>query len=104
MAALYAKGKLGLNEDFHHEGILGTIFTGPLVEETKIGPSCRRSAAAPGSPGSRTTSSRTTTPSPRDTSSAIFGRNILASSKEKGRFYSLDFIFGLEYNFSKEEG
>jgi len=37
MATLYAKGKLGLNEDFHHEGILGTIFTGRLIEETKVG-------------------------------------------------------------------
>jgi proline racemase len=37
MATLYAKGKLGLNEDFHHEGILGTVFTGRLVEETKVG-------------------------------------------------------------------
>jgi proline racemase len=37
MATLYAKGKLGLNEDFHHEGILGTIFTGRLMEETKVG-------------------------------------------------------------------
>lgn len=38
MATLYAKKKLGLNEAFHHEGILGTIFTGRLVEETQIGP------------------------------------------------------------------
>jgi len=38
MAALHAKGQLKLNEDFNHEGILGTIFTGRLVEETKIGP------------------------------------------------------------------
>lgn len=38
MAALYAKGKLGLNEDFHHEGILGTIFTGRLLEEIQVGP------------------------------------------------------------------
>ncbi len=37
MAALYAKGKLGLNEDFHHEGILGTVFTGRLIKETKVG-------------------------------------------------------------------
>jgi proline racemase len=37
MAALHAKGKLGLNEDFHHEGILGTVFTGRLVGETKVG-------------------------------------------------------------------
>jgi len=38
MAVLYAKGKLRLNEDFHHEGILGTIFTGRLVEEIQVGP------------------------------------------------------------------
>ena len=37
MAALFAKGQLGLNQDFHHEGILGTVFTGRLVEETTIG-------------------------------------------------------------------
>ena len=37
MATLYAKGKLKLHEDFHHEGILGTIFTGRLVEETRVG-------------------------------------------------------------------
>jgi proline racemase len=37
MAALRAKGKLGLNEDFVHEGILGTVFTGRLVEETTVG-------------------------------------------------------------------
>ena len=37
MAALHAKGKLGLNQDFHHEGILGTVFTGRLVEETTVG-------------------------------------------------------------------
>ena len=28
MATLWAKGRLGLNEDFRHEGILGTVFTG----------------------------------------------------------------------------
>ncbi len=38
MAALHAKGELQLNEDFNHEGILGTIFTGRLIEETQIGP------------------------------------------------------------------
>jgi proline racemase len=37
MAALYAKGKLRLNENFHHEGILGTIFTGRLIREAKVG-------------------------------------------------------------------
>ncbi|MFQ5948394.1 MAG: proline racemase family protein, partial [Acidimicrobiia bacterium] len=38
MAVLNAKGELALGEDFRHEGILGTIFTGRLVEETKVGP------------------------------------------------------------------
>ena len=37
MAVLHAKGRLGLNEDFRHEGILGTVFTGRLVEETTVG-------------------------------------------------------------------
>jgi proline racemase len=38
MATLYAKAKLGLNQDFVHEGILGTVFTGRLIEETTVGP------------------------------------------------------------------
>lgn len=38
MATLYARGKLGLNEDFCHEGIMGVIYTGRLIEETHIGP------------------------------------------------------------------
>jgi proline racemase len=38
MAALYAKGQLGLDRDFVHEGILGTVFTGRLVAETCVGP------------------------------------------------------------------
>lgn len=37
MAVLHAKGELGLNEKFRHEGILGTIYEGELVEETTIG-------------------------------------------------------------------
>lgn len=37
MATLHAKGKLGLNEEFRHEGILGTLFTGRLIGETKVG-------------------------------------------------------------------
>ena len=37
MAALHAKGKLALGRDFRHEGILGTVFTGRLVEETTVG-------------------------------------------------------------------
>jgi proline racemase len=38
MAALYAKGQLKLTQEFRHEGILGTIFTGRLIEETRVGP------------------------------------------------------------------
>ena len=37
MATLHAKGKLGLHEDFRHEGILGTVFTGRLTGETRVG-------------------------------------------------------------------
>jgi proline racemase len=38
MAVMHAKGQLGLDQDFRHEGILGTIFTGRLVSETRVGP------------------------------------------------------------------
>jgi len=38
MAAMYAKGQLPLGQDFVHEGILGTTFTGRLIEETQVGP------------------------------------------------------------------
>jgi proline racemase len=38
MAVLHAKGELPLHQDFRHEGILGTIFTGRLIEETRVGP------------------------------------------------------------------
>jgi proline racemase len=37
MATLYAKGKLGINEDFRHEGIVGTLFTGRLIGQTRVG-------------------------------------------------------------------
>ncbi len=37
MAVLHARGELGLHEDFVHEGILETHFTGRLVEETTVG-------------------------------------------------------------------
>lgn len=37
MAVLHARGELGLDEDFVHEGILRTRFTGRLVEETTVG-------------------------------------------------------------------
>ena len=37
MATLHARGRLTLGEPFRHEGILGTTFTGCLVEETSVG-------------------------------------------------------------------
>ncbi len=37
MAVLHAKGELQLNEDFHHEGVLGTVFTGRLLRQTTVG-------------------------------------------------------------------
>ena len=33
---MHAKGQLGLDEEFRHEGILGTTWTGRLVEETDL--------------------------------------------------------------------
>ena len=38
MATLHARGRLGLNQEFHHEGILGTKFIGQLIRETFVGP------------------------------------------------------------------
>ncbi|GAC1665715.1 MAG: proline racemase family protein [Candidatus Limnocylindrales bacterium] len=37
MATLHARGQLAIGEDFRHEGILGTVFTGRLLGETRIG-------------------------------------------------------------------
>ncbi len=37
MATLYAKGELGLNQDFVYESIIGTTFKGRLVATTKVG-------------------------------------------------------------------
>ncbi len=37
MATLHARGRLPIGEDFRHEGILGTVFTGRLLEETRMG-------------------------------------------------------------------
>ena len=37
MATLHARGRLGLGEDFRHEGILGTVFVGRLLRETNVG-------------------------------------------------------------------
>ena len=37
MAVLHARGELPVGKEFRHEGILGTVFTGRLIEETTIG-------------------------------------------------------------------
>jgi proline racemase len=37
MATLHARGRLAIGQAFRHEGILGTTFTGCLVEETRVG-------------------------------------------------------------------
>jgi proline racemase len=37
MATLHARGELDLGAPFVHEGILGTLFEGRLVEETTVG-------------------------------------------------------------------
>lgn len=37
MALLYAKGKLKLNEEFIYESIIGSLFKGQLIQETKVG-------------------------------------------------------------------
>jgi proline racemase len=38
MATLHARGQLPLGQDFRHEGILGTVFTGRLLEDVRVGP------------------------------------------------------------------
>lgn len=37
MAVLHAKGELALHEPFRHEGVLGNVYTGELVRETRVG-------------------------------------------------------------------
>jgi proline racemase len=36
MACLHARGELGLNEPFVHQGVLGTTFEGMLLERTRV--------------------------------------------------------------------
>jgi proline racemase len=38
MATLHARGRLPLRTPYRHAGILGTTFTGCLVEQTRVGP------------------------------------------------------------------
>ncbi len=37
MATLHARGRLAVGDEFRHEGILGTVFTGRVLEETAVG-------------------------------------------------------------------
>jgi proline racemase len=37
MATMAARGRLRVGDEFRHEGILGTVFTGRVVEETTVG-------------------------------------------------------------------
>ena len=37
MATMAARGQLSVGDEFRHEGILGTVFTGRVVEETTVG-------------------------------------------------------------------
>ncbi len=37
MAVLHARGELGIGQDYVHEGILGTTWTGRLLRETSVG-------------------------------------------------------------------
>jgi proline racemase len=37
MAVLHAKGRLMVGDTFRHEGILGTVFIGRVLEETAVG-------------------------------------------------------------------
>jgi proline racemase len=38
MAVLHARGRLKVGDAYRHEGILGTVFTGRVLEETAVGP------------------------------------------------------------------
>jgi proline racemase len=37
MAVLHARGRLRRGEPFHHESVIGTVFTGEIVDETRVG-------------------------------------------------------------------
>lgn len=37
MATLHARGLLALQQDFRHQGVLDTVFTGRLLRETRVG-------------------------------------------------------------------
>ena len=37
MAQMHFRGELALNQDFVHESTIGSLFTGRLLEETRVG-------------------------------------------------------------------
>ncbi len=37
LATMYAKGEIGLGEEFVHESIVGSLFQGKVLEETRVG-------------------------------------------------------------------
>ena len=37
MAVLHARGRLGVGDEFRHEGVLDTVFTGRVEAETRVG-------------------------------------------------------------------
>ena len=72
-----ARASCGRGDEFRHEGILGTVFTGRRrggdAGRRPAGDRARRSPGPPGSPGSRATSSTRPTRSRRATRSATSG-------------------------------
>jgi proline racemase len=38
MAMMHARGQLPLHQDFVHESTIGSLFTGRLIEEIRVGP------------------------------------------------------------------
>lgn len=62
---MFEKGEIGLGEEFVHEGVIGTLFRGVVVEETTVGD---RSAVIPAISGSaHITGFSTFVLDPRDT-------------------------------------
>jgi proline racemase len=37
MATMHARGQLGIGSEFRHEGVLGTVFIGRLVDTVRLG-------------------------------------------------------------------
>ena len=77
MAVLHARGQMRAGDAMTHASVIGSTFDGRIVSETTVGGrrrSCRRSAAARGSPASRRSSSTRPIRSPRAICSRTRGR------------------------------